>query len=149
MTAERVTKAAPKSEAAAPDAMISIGQWTDGVATARAGLVSCSKDLVEIACTATDAMVGGFVECGDELRNLNSIWATVIVSSLEETGRLLAGEAASPARVKDGFSEMMTQVQNLMEVNRRLAERQVGAASAACQALATMPSRVLGSMGGV
>lgn len=149
MSSERVTKATARSAAPSPDNVISMGQWADSAATARAGLIACSKDLVEIARTASDAMVGGLIECGEELRSLTAIWATAWVSSLEEGGRMLAGEAASPVKVKDGVAEMMKQVQNVAEVNGRLAERQAAAALAACQALSTMPSRILGSVGGV
>lgn len=142
------TKAAIRKEATSPNNVISIAPWTDTTATARASVIECSKEVVDIARTASDAMISGLVECGGELRELNSIWATIIVSSLEETGRLLAGETASPVKVQDGVSQMMTQFQRMLEVNQRLAERQVEAASAVGQALSAMPSRILGSRGG-
>ena len=93
-------------------------------------------------------MIGGLVDYSGEVSLLtSSCWATALVSGVEGGGQLLTGQAASLVKMPDG-AEMMKQFERLMEINQRLAQREIEAASVAYQALSNTPNSVFAALPG-
>lgn len=148
-TKAAATKAAAShTETTSSDNVISVVQWAETTAIARDGMFKCARDLAEISRIATQAMIGGYTDYGNEVRDIGSVCATAMISGLTEAGRQLTVEGAAPVKMEDGVSDMMKQVQRLMDANSRLAERQVNAAAEACQALSAVPTCILGMLDG-
>lgn len=135
-----------KLETSAIDNVISVAQWAETTAIARDGIFKCVRDLAEISRVTTQAMIGGIADYSNEIRDISSICAATMVSGLNEAGRPLMVEGASPVKIEAGVSDMMKQFQRLIDANSRLAERQINAASEACQALSAIPACILGSL---
>ena len=142
------TASASPTETTSVDNVVSVTQWVETTAIARDGIFKCTKDMAEISRIASQAMIGGCSDYGNEVRDIGSACATAMIAGLSEAGRKLGVEGAAPVKVGDGVSDMMKQVQRLMDANSRLVERQINAASEALSALSALPSCILGSLDG-
>lgn len=139
---------AATAETTSIDNVISVVQWAETTAIARDGMFKCAKDLAEISRVASQAVIGGYADYGNEVRDIGSICAKAMISSLTDAGRQPTNETSASDKVAESTSDMMKQVQRLMDANAQLAERQINAACEAFTALSALPSCVLGSLDG-
>jgi len=128
------------------DNVISVTQWAETTAIARDGIFKCARELAELSRVTGQAMIGDYANYGNEVREIGSLCASAMITGLSEVGGQLTGEGAKPVKVEDSFSDMMKQLQRLMDANSRLTERQINSAAEAYQALAALPTCVLGSL---
>ena len=148
------SKAAPTKsttdhiETTSVDNVISVAQWAETTAIVKDGMFKCAMDMTEISRVATQAMVVGYADYGNEVRGIGSACTTFLISNLTKVGHQLMDEGTNSVKVENGFSDMMQQVQRLMAANSLLAERQVKAVADVCQALAAVPTCILGLIAG-
>ncbi|BAE52466.1 hypothetical protein [Paramagnetospirillum magneticum] len=141
MTTVKANSAKATAETTSIDNVISVAQWAETSAIARDGMFKCARDLAEISRVAGQAVIGGYADYGNEVRDIGSTCAKAMISGLTD-------ERSASAKVEESASDMMKQVQRLMDANTQLAERQINAACEAFTALSALPSCILGSLDG-
>ena len=125
------------------DNVVPIINWTETTAKTGYTVVKCSQDLVVAANIVSDAAIDGALEYGKELRDLNAKLVAVMSGGLEHTSHLIMGEKTEGPS-QDAVNALMTQWQNVMNVGKLQAERQIKTALNAYQTLAAIPSNFLG-----
>ena len=116
--------------------------WANSAKDVRDKMISCAFELAETSRMATNTVVEGVFGYGRELRDINANVTKLMATNLAALAQKPALGSVDTQKAQNDVSELMQQFQRVAAANTRLLD----ASSAACQALATVPSQILESI---